>query len=227
MQRSLKQSEHVFGNQPNEVQVLRPLATIVAAIMLSRPTIPLPEAQRYAKALQKEAIQHNFDPFTGVAIVHFETHWYPSLVSPDGEDYGLGQIRARYVGACRNDADPVHQPSEACKAVKASLQDGVRNIHVMATLISANRKLCLGKAGTDHFAHWLASYQGRNHPSRHEWCSPGDGTWRVVEYRKQLIRTLVKPSKPLRPNRKHTIGKSSLTKPNHEMPTSSSKKVDL
>ena len=81
--------------------MLRPIAVIVSAILLSRPTMPRTEAVRYAHALQAEAQAHDFDPLTGVAIIHYETRWNPTLVSPDGEDYGLAQIRARFFGACR------------------------------------------------------------------------------------------------------------------------------
>lgn len=154
------------------------------------------EALRYATALQQEAKEHDFDPLTGVAIIHRESRWIPSAVSPDGEDHGLAQIRARYIGACRNDPDPVHTPSEACARVKQSLLDGVYNIRVMATLITRNRELCKAKTGTAQFDQWLASYEGRNYPNQDKWCQAAEGTQFVIRYRRELIAKLVPPPAP-------------------------------
>ncbi len=175
--------------------MIRPLAVIIAAIQLSRPQIPEAEAKRYAEALQAEAKARDFDPLTGVAIIHFESYWLPRVISKDGEDYGLGQIRARFMAGCRDDVDPVSAPSPACQAAKERLLDGVTNIRRMGALITANRELCQQKLGRVWFHEWLASYQGRNSPKLGRWCVPGEGTWRVVNYRKQLIAKLVPPPK--------------------------------
>src|SRR5580692_12275969 len=102
--------------------------------------MPLPEARRYARVLQEEATRNDFDPFTAVAIIHFESRWRPGAVSPDGEDYGLGQIRARWFGACRDDADPVHDPSPGCRAAKSALLAGETNLRRMSVIIRANRE---------------------------------------------------------------------------------------
>ncbi len=171
--------------------MVRSLALIVLATQLSRPTIPRQEAVHYAKVLQQEAKEHDFDPFTGVAIIHYESYWHPGVVSKDGEDYGLAQIRARYVKGCRDDEDPLGAPSPRCQAAKARLLDGATNIRRMAALITANRELCKEKRGRVWFHEWLASYQGRNRPKQDKWCTPGDGTWRVVNYRKELIAKLI------------------------------------
>ena len=171
--------------------MVRSLALIILAIQLSRPSIPRQEAVHYAKVLQQEAKEHDFDPFTGVAIIHFESYWHPGVVSKDGEDYGLAQIRARYVRGCRGDEDPLGSPSAECQSAKARLLDGATNIRRMAALITANRELCKEKTGRVWFHEWLASYQGRNRPKEDKWCKPGEGTWRVVNYRKELIAKLV------------------------------------
>ena len=138
--------------------------------------MPVAEARRYAHVLQEEAAKHAFDPLTAVAIVHFETHWQPGLVSPDGEDYGLGQIRARFVGACRGDEDPVGHPSDACRAAKGSLLVGENNLRRMSVIISANRELCKEKTGSADLPQWLAGYEGLNSPSRDRWCAPSART---------------------------------------------------
>lgn len=171
--------------------MLRPLATIVAAILLTRPDMPQEQAERYASIVREEARTRNFDPLTAVAIVHFESGWNPAVVSDNGEDYGLGQVRARFIGACKDDADPLNAPSPECKAVKQSLLDAETNLHTMARLISENKKLCLARAKSAALPRWLASYQGLNFPKQHKWCAPGEKTWKVVKYRSFLESKLV------------------------------------
>jgi hypothetical protein len=177
--------------------LIRLVATLVSAILLSRPGMPKAEATRYAKALNEVAKERDFDPLLAVAIIHFETRWRPSLISPDGEDHGLGQVRARFIGACRGDEDPLGSPSEACKAVKASLLDGEHNIRVMGAIIEANRDLCKEKTGTAKAAQWLAGYEGLNFPEQNRWCRPNEKTWRVISYHQELLdRLLPRPAKP-------------------------------
>jgi hypothetical protein len=182
--------------------LLRPIAIIVAAIQLSRPGMPAGEAERYARTLREEAAKHRFDPLSGVAIIHFESGWYPDVVSANREDYGLGQIRARYVGACKADEDPLDRPSEACLAVKRSLLDPETNIRTMAELITRNRKLCRDKTGSAHFHQWLASYQGKNFPKQNRWCQADKKTWAVLDYRRRLIRELTGIKRGFSPPRK-------------------------
>lgn len=176
--------------------MIRSIPVLVSAILLSRPTMPKTEAAHYATVLNQVALEHDFDPLTAVAIIHFETHWRPSLISPDGEDYGLGQVRGRFLAACRADEDPVNAPSAACQAAKSNLLDGAFNIRRMAMIITANREMCRERTGTAWAPQWLAGYQGYNSPSNDRWCSPGDKTWRVLEYRKELMSTLLPKAKP-------------------------------
>lgn len=173
--------------------MLRSIAVIVSGIMFSRPGMPEDEAKRYAQILQVEAKKHGFDPLTVVAMVHFESAWKPEVVSNDGEDYGLGQVRARFIGACRNDADPLNAPSAECQKVKESLLDPETNLRAVAQIITDSRKLCTNKTGAAPLHRWLASYQGLNFPSKKKWCKPGKTTWRVVKYRDELVRRLVSP----------------------------------
>jgi hypothetical protein len=171
--------------------MLRPIAIIVSAITMSRPGIPAGDAEAYARLLQAQAKQHAFDPLSGVALIHFESGWYPGAISANREDYGLGQIRARYIGACRKDADPLHDPSAECRAVKQALLEPETNIRTMAEQITNHRKLCREKTGTAYIHQWLASYQGSNYPSQKRWCVPKRRTWEVISYRKRLIEELV------------------------------------
>ncbi len=158
--------------------------------------MPVAEATRYARVLSQEAVERDFDPLTAVAIIHYESRWYPGVVSSDGEDYGLGQIRARWFGACRDDVDPVHAPSPGCVAAKATLLNGEANLRRIAVIISANRELCKEKTGKGDLPRWLAGYEGLSSPSRDRWCAPNWKTWRVVDYRKKLLAKLLPPPRP-------------------------------
>jgi hypothetical protein len=167
--------------------VLRPLAILLAAMQLSRPEIPKAEGLKYAEALNHLARESRIDPLLAVAIVHFESRWYPNRVSEDGEDYGLGQVRARYLAACRDEEDPVLAPGESCAAAKATLLDGLTNLRRMSSIIQANKAFCKEKIGSDGDPHWLAGYQGYNLPERQQWCKPGEKTQQVLEYHASLV----------------------------------------
>lgn len=177
--------------------MFRSIATIALAIRFGHPDVSEEDATRYAVALQAEAEQNDFDPLTGVAIIHRESRFHPRAASPDGEDFGLAQVRARYIGACKKDKDPKRRPSAACQAVKDSLLDPDENIRVMAQLIQGHRRLCRQKAGNASFSGWLASYQGSNSAKENRWCAPSDGAMTVIKYRDRLVREIAKRSKEI------------------------------
>lgn len=160
----------------------------------------------YAKALLKVAKKHNFDPFTGVAIIEHESRWRAGAVSGDGEDLGLAQIRARFRAGCTDDADPVNAPDEACQAAKARLLNPVASMSAMGYAISQWRTLCKStKRGTGRPAllhRWLAGYGGMHRPKRGIRCGQRkvQGRWKdlplrkgvrwIVAHRKRLLRKL-------------------------------------
>lgn len=171
--------------------MIRPLPVIIAALLMTRPGMPDDEALSLAKIVQEVAEQHNFDPFSAIAIGHFESGWRPEVISANGEDYGIGQIRARYIGACKKDPDPKDNPGRDCRIVKAYLLNPEVNVRMMGMLITRNRKFCKKKLGTAWFHQWLASYQGLNFVREKKYCVAKKKTWRVIEYRKKLIREVV------------------------------------
>lgn len=166
--------------------MFRSIAAIALAIRSIAPDVAEEDANRYATSLQIEAERHDFDPLTGVAIIHHESRFTPRAISPDKEDFGLGQVRARHFGACKKDRDPKLRPSAGCRAVKESLLEPEVNIRIMAELITSHRKICRQKAGNVRFQSWLASYQGRNSIKENRWCVPGDGTFKVMRLRDRL-----------------------------------------
>jgi hypothetical protein len=142
--------------------------------------------------LQATAKTYDFDPLTAIAIIHSESGFDAESVSRDGEDYGLAQLRARYLGDCKRDRDPVQDPTPECLAFKRSLLDPEMNIRAMGQLISQNRKFCKKKTGSAAFERWLASYQGRNFPKQRRYCKPGEKTWSVIRYRQALLDRLAR-----------------------------------
>lgn len=175
--------------------MIRPIAILVAAMQLSRPGIPKEEAGRYARVLNEVASARGFDPLVAVAIVHFETQWRPALVSADGEDYGLGQVRARYLAACRDDVDPVNAPSEACQRAKEALKDGATNLRRMGSIIEANIDFCKARTGSGKLERWLSGYQGYGDTERGIYCKPGEKTFQVIGYYNELVNKLAPPPK--------------------------------
>jgi hypothetical protein len=174
--------------------VFRSIAAIALAIRSIAPDVAEEDANRYAAALQIEAERHAFDPLTGVAIIHHESRFTPRAISPDKEDFGLGQVRARHFGACKKDRDPKLRPSAGCRAVKERLLEPEENIRIMGELITSHRKICRLKAGNVRFPSWLASYQGRNSIKENRWCVPGDGTLKVMRMRDRLEAVVAKRS---------------------------------
>lgn len=143
--------------------MLRSLSVIVAAILLSQPTMPRSTAERYAKVVQHEARQHHFDPFTMVAMVHYESRWISS--AHNGKCFGLAGVCLSNYRFCRENPHGAR-----CKAKRAELLNGRENLRIAADLITSNRRFCRSKTGRAEFHHWLASYQGLNKPGAGIWC---------------------------------------------------------
>lgn len=167
--------------------MFRSIAAIAFAIRFGHPDVSHEDATRYAAALQVAAEENDFDPLTGVAIIHRESRFHPRAASKDGEDFGLAQIRARYIGACKKDKDPKRRPSAACQELKQRLLEPEENIRVMGQLITGHRKICKMKTGHASFLGWLASYQGSNSAKHDRWCEPSPGARRVARYRERLM----------------------------------------
>lgn len=159
---------------------------IAAAIQLSQPNMPAEQAMRYATVVQEEAKKRDFDPFSLVAIIHFESWWTANAVGRGGHDLGLAQIRYQYLGACRNDADPVTNPSPKCKALKVALLDPIFNIRYASAHITRSRAFCREKVGKVTYHGWLAAWQGSH--KRGKWCRKNKHTTLRVNYRNKLVK---------------------------------------
>lgn len=166
--------------------VVREVWLIAAAIQLSQPNMPAEQAEQYATVVQQEAKKQNFDPFSLVAIIHFESWWQANAISPSGRDLGLAQIRYEFLKPCRNDADPVHKPSKECAALKASLLNPTFSIRYAAAHITRSREFCRKKVGRATYHGWLAAWQGSH--KKGAWCKANKHTRLRVNYRNKLVK---------------------------------------
>lgn len=162
--------------------------------------MPPAQASHYAQTLQMVARERSLDPLLMAAIIHHESGWQPEVISDDGEDYGLGQIRARFLPACRGDEDPLNAPSDACAEAKLRLLDGDENIRRVGAVLADNRAFCKARTGKDAPERYLAGYQGLNRPSQGRYCVPGEITRTVIAYKRTIEAELLPSNK--RPSRK-------------------------
>ncbi len=166
--------------------MVRSVILIAAAIQLSQPNMSAKTAKSYATVVQQQAKKRHFDPFSLVAIIHFESWWQPSAVSPGGRDLGLAQIRYQYLGACRADVDPVNKPSEKCAALKASLLNPTFNIRYASAHITRSREFCRKNTGRATYHGWLSAWQGTH--KKGKWCRKNKHTALRIKYRGKLVK---------------------------------------
>lgn len=143
---------------------------IAAAIALCAPSMPHAQRVQYAKVIVSEAPKARVAPFDIVALVDGESTWNSRVVSSDGEYYGLGQVRVRYLPACKSDLDPIGNPSSACQAAKVRLLEGTNNLRLTVQLAGKWRKICQKQTGRQDQAYWMSGYKGHSNPSRGMVC---------------------------------------------------------
>jgi hypothetical protein len=141
-----------------------------------------------------------------VAIIHNESRWRPNVVSADGEDFGVGQVRARYEKGCDSGKPAAQDNSASCRAVKARLLSASYGIRRMGGAITAWRRKCRKVTGRPAlFRRWLHGYggMGKWDKKKRRWirlCGqrPTKKGWvdlplrrelaRIINYRKRLVR---------------------------------------
>lgn len=153
----------------------RSLQAVAAAILLSQPGMGAGRAHTYAKVVVQEAVEHDFDPYTLVSMVHFESRWRQSV--SNGPCLGLAGVCLTNYPACRSEPQ-----GRVCADKRRLLLEGTSNLRVAASLITANRKFCKAKTGSALFRHWLASYQGLNRLEHGVYCGQKKvrGRWKDV-----------------------------------------------
>lgn len=95
--------------------MIRSIVLIASAIQIANPHVSDATARAHAAVLQREAKEHDFDPFTGVAMGKHETHWRPATVGgAGGKCYGLFQVCVQWaVTSCQGDGFTSDAPERA------------------------------------------------------------------------------------------------------------------
>ncbi len=146
--------------------MIKDLSVIMLAIKLSASFLPVARIEAFARAIQEQSVKININPMIFVAIATHESGWHERIISADGEDYGLLQIRKRYY-----------------KDKKEFLLDGVHNIKVGAYLIKVNKEMCQKVLNKEpETQQWLACYHGSCN-SREHMCVPTQLTKQFEDYR--------------------------------------------
>lgn len=126
--------------------MFRELSQIILSINLSTTTLPQVKVNSFANAIQDASVKNDIDPYTIVAIATHESNWRERAVSPDKEDYGLLQVRAKYNGGEKN---------------KANLLTGEFNIRAGTFIAGKARDFCRTKLKREPSTEeWMSVYQG-------------------------------------------------------------------
>ena len=145
------------------------VAAIVTMLLSLHPGMGREQAQRYASIIATEGAKHGIQAVTTIALVSHESHWRARAESRDGEDIGLGQIRARYVGACRSDPEPVRNPGRECLRVREALRHGEHNLRTTIRVLGRWAKTCQKRTGRGDARTVISGYAGLNKPPS-QWC---------------------------------------------------------
>lgn len=183
-----------------------PAPLLAAMILACNPSLPQTTADRYASLASAHATAVGVRGDTFVALVCSESGWRSGAVSGNREDWGLGQVRARFMPGCRSDADPTGDPSPSCRSEQMSLLEPDRNLATVAKAIKSWRDLCRRQTGYAKERNWLAGYVGVGQQGR-SLCgmTRRKGKWtpspisapvqRVLDIRKRLLRQSATTSK--------------------------------
>lgn len=151
------------------------LATISLALTLSSPHMPHGVVTWYASILHDREKHLHINPLIEISIAEHESQWNSSLISSDGEDYGLMQIRAKYYSA----SDPIR------------LLNGGNNLYLGAGIMKANYNFCYKKLGREpETQEWLSCFQGSCRTPKRT-CKPTKLTYVVEKYAQCLEEELI------------------------------------
>lgn len=101
------------------------LSDIVLAINLSASHMIPATANWYGKIIEQQGKRFHINPLLIVSVITHESQWNAGLVSSDGLDYGLMQVRSKY-----------------CKAPPDHLLNPITNIQIGTALLKTNYNFC-------------------------------------------------------------------------------------
>jgi hypothetical protein len=134
--------------------VIRAVPFLMSVLSSVAPSFP--EREAAAHTLAELGRTHRFDPVTLIAIVEGESAWRPTVISSNGRDFGLSQIRATNFRECQTATLDERQ----CAWRKQSLLHWKMNLTLAAGLIKANRERCKRVVGSNLASYWLQAFQG-------------------------------------------------------------------
>jgi hypothetical protein len=140
------------------------ISVIYLALQLIHPNTPNALMNSYAAIIDKQATIADVDPLAFVAIIEHESQWRPRAISPDGEDFGLMQVRGRYYGG---KAEWLLNPEV--------------NIRAGGYIIKKSKEFCRNYLHREpEYQEWMACYQGSCVPGHV--CKPTKLTKVVQDY---------------------------------------------
>jgi len=141
------------------------LFTIKMALSLACSGLPTPSVDAYATVIYNQSVKLEQDPLITVAIIKHESKCVSSIISDDGFDFGLMQIRAMYYGG----------PS-------VNLLNPWVNITVGSYWIQSSQDFCHKQLGREPAAtEYLSCYTGAC-KTKGKWCQPTKMSRDIAEY---------------------------------------------
>lgn len=115
---------------------------------------------QYARPICDAARMAAVDPIHLIAYVQHESNFRRDVVSRDGEDVGLGQIRLKFQPACAGKP----RSSSECKAEYYRLLEPGYNLRVLAGKVRAAKKR-VNYVADPRPERWLAALAGSENPN--------------------------------------------------------------
>jgi hypothetical protein len=140
---------------------------IKQALSIACLTLPTPSVDAYANVIETQSTKLGQDPLVTVAIIKHESKCNSGVISEDGFDYGLMQLRAKFY-----------------KGPAVNLLNPWVNITVGSYWIQSSQEFCYDKLGREPLTQeWLSCYQGTCKSRKTgQWCQPTAMTNRVEKY---------------------------------------------
>ena len=147
--------------------MFREIAQIVLGIHLSAPHLPMVKAEQFAPVIQQQAQAIDVDPLTIVSIIEHESLFRERVISADGQDYGLMQVRAKF---------HLHNRSGDW------LLNGTSNIRAGVRLLKYSRDLCASVLGREpKVSEFVACYAGSCY-NHERMCKPINLSRQIEKY---------------------------------------------
>jgi hypothetical protein len=142
------------------------LSQALIAIQLIHPNFSEEVVHQYAESIDQQAIVAGIDSLSFVAVIERESKFKSNVISPDGLDFGLCQIRSTYY-----------------KGNKWWLLNPTHNIAVGANIVKQNVDMCARHLGRmPRVSQWYSCYNG-SCGKRSSFCVATANSYKVEHFR--------------------------------------------